>query len=260
MITKSDIELICNYSESSRPSLPLATISYLELIEEDNEEQKLTIKRENRGLVIDAILGGKEEEELFNKSTVSRSEEGSEEGYTRSISSKLMSVNVKASKFQNMDILWVDVLTKIESLTSNSFNYKSISHNLDYTINKSEDFNLNSRRMISKISMCGSIISNISRVGPAKTIICGYKASEYIISNTLFNPITNNPQSKSIGVIMGMNVIISNIIKTNKIVVMRTSSKVDTGLNVINNINDGTYFMTETPGSWNNMFVWFDVI
>jgi hypothetical protein len=41
---------------------------------------------------------------------------------------------------------------------------------------------------------------------------------------------------------------------------MRNATKSEIGLNVINNINDSTYFMTETPGSWEKCIKWFEII
>jgi len=45
MITKSDLELVCNYSESTKPTLPVSQLYYLEFIKEDSEEMILNQKR-----------------------------------------------------------------------------------------------------------------------------------------------------------------------------------------------------------------------
>ncbi len=262
MTTKSDLQLICNYIESSKPSMSNGVINYLEFVGSDSEESKLAIKKENRNLAIDAILGGEEEEYKFNKSN-RLMDLSMDKSYVNSISTQMKSINVRSTKYNTIDNIWIDVLTKIEYLTST--NKKTQIGNLDINLSndpnltKQENFISNQGRILSRISSLNGIIA-MSSIGPATTIICGYKSVEYIASSSMLSNQSIPTMTKSIGSINGMSVIVSNLIKDNKIILLRASIRTDIGINVINNINDNTYFMIETPNSWDRVFAWFDII
>ena len=59
---------------------------------------------------------------------------------------------------------------------------------------------------------------------------------------------------------VSIDIIPSNLINPKKVILMRNATKSEIGLNVINNINDSTYFMAETPGSWEKCIKWFEII
>ena len=61
------------------------------------------------------------------------------------------------------------------------------------------------------------------------------------------------------GNISGIDIIPSHLINPKKIILMRNSNKPGIGLNVINNINDSTYYMVETP-VWEKCIKWFEII
>ena len=61
MITKSDLELICNYNETTTQGLPVSQVTYMEFLK-DTDEMKREMIRERREKVVDAILDNKVEE------------------------------------------------------------------------------------------------------------------------------------------------------------------------------------------------------
>lgn len=270
MITKSDIELICNYTENSKPSMSTGMIYYMEHTNEDNDSYKREVKRKNRDLAIDAILDNKVDE--FNKNRYDISfGESVDEGYFGTVSIKVKSLNVSANKLISLDHLWSTILNKLDSLTQNTMvgnhnvplgspliPFSNVTISNDPSLSDSDNLESNTRKILSKIMMLSNRIAIDGYItGPAKTIICGTSVFKYIVMNSSF---ISNKNGKSEGTIYGLNVIISREINSNKILVVRSSQKTETGLNVINNINDNTYFMIETPGTWDRCITWFEVI
>jgi hypothetical protein len=260
IITRDDLEKVCNYTENSNPSLPKGIIAYLDMVEEPNEEYKRELKRKNRELAIDAILDNKVEEFKNRESFLDPLEN---EGFMSTISAKVMSVNATASKFIDNNQLFSEIILKLESLTSKPMNIPQ-SLNLiiqnDPSLTHSENEMANSRKLMSKITMLSNLIAKTSRRGPANSMIVGLEAYKYILlSNS--NSITLTNDNKIVtGNMMGINIIPSPYIKPNKIIMMKTDKQSGGGLNVVRNVNDSTYFMVETPNSWDKSIHWFEII
>ena len=257
MITKSDIQCVCNYVESSTPSGSSLPITYVDRHADD--AYQLELKRKNRNLVIDSILDDKDEE--CENSGNTWGQDPIDESETAYISFQLKTLTLKSNMFTGIDDLYDTVLKRLESLTSSPMTTTKFQPNVTISNNISmsdrENFETNSRRIISRINMMSYLISSEGYSGPATTIICGYDTRRYIESSCIFMP---SKIGESIGIINGMNVIYSHLISRNKIIVMRAVTKTETGLNVINNTNDSTYFMAETPSSWTRYINWFSVI
>jgi hypothetical protein len=260
IITRDDLEKVCNYTENSKPSLPKGIIAYLDMVEEPNEEYKRELKRKNRELSIDAILDNKIEEFKNRESFLDPLEN---EGFMSTISAKVMSVNATASKFIDNNQLFSEIILKLESLTLKPMNIPQ-SLNLiiqnNPSLTHSENEMANSRKLMSKITMLSNLIAKTSRRGPANSMIVGLEAYKYILlSNS--NSITLTNDNKIVtGNMMGINIIPSPYIKPNKIIMMKTDKQSGGGLNVVRNVNDSTYFMVETPNSWDKSIHWFEII
>jgi len=258
IITRDDLEKVCNYTENSKPSLPKGIIAYLDMVEEPNDEYKRELKRKNRELAIDAVLDNKIEEFKNKKSFLDPLEN---EGFMSTISAKVMSVNATASKYIDNNQLFSDIISKLDSLTSKPMNIPQ-SLNLiiqnDTSLTHSENEMANSRKLMSKIMMLSNLIATTSRRGPANSMIVGIEAYKYIL---LSNSITLTNYNKVVtGSMMGINIIPSPYIKPNKIIMMKTDKQSGGGLNVVRNVNDSTYFMVETPNSWDKSIHWFEII
>jgi hypothetical protein len=256
IITRDDLEKVCNYTENSNPSLPKGIIAYLDMVEEPNEEYKRELKRKNRELAIDAILDNKVEEFKNRESFLDPLEN---EGFMSTISAKVMSVNATASKFIDNNQLFSEIILKLESLTLKPMNIPQ-SLNLiiqnDPSLTHSENEMANSRKLMSKIMMLSNLIATTSRRGPANSMIIGLEAYKYLLH---LNGIVVSNGVVS-GSLMGLSIIPSPYIKPNKIIMMKTDKQSGGGLNVVRNVNDSTYFMVETPNSWDKSIHWFEII
>ena len=258
-ITRDDLEKVCNYSENSKPSLPQGMIAYLEMVEDGpNDEYLRELKRKNRELAIDAVLDNKVEEFKNRESFLDPLDN---EGYMSTLSAKVMSVNATASKFTDNNQLFNDIISKLDSLTSKPMN---IPQSLNLTIQNdpsltySENEMANSRKLMTKIMMTSNLIATTSRRGPANSIIIGLEAYKYLYHLSGF--LLSNENKVVSGNLAGINVIPSAYIKPNKIIMLRTDKQSGGGLNVVRNINDSTYFMVETPNSWDKSIHWFEII
>jgi len=255
-ISSKDLEKVCNYVESTKPSLPQAQMTFMDWIEFPNEEYQRELKRKNRELAIDAIVDGKVEE-FKNRAPFSNPLDN--ESHRMTITPKLNSINVQGKTYLDLFDIYNDVMMTLESLTSKPM---IIPQNLNVSIQK--DPNLTdfenemalSRKVITRIIMTSNLISSTGRTGPANTIIVGLDAYKYLLMS---NGMMNNNDGIVTGNINGMNVIPSPYIKSNKIIMMRNIQKTENGLNVINCPNDMRYFLKETP-NWDKIINWFEII
>lgn len=253
MIT-SNIEKICNYSEDTKnPYQPLISLSYIDMITEDEDAKLRELKRENRELAIDIILDEKDESEWENKNNLPNSGFGS--GYTATISPKLFTVNTRSQKFTSFKDLEYDVFNKLETLTKNTplSIAKLAGNTLNLTIptdNNLDTFESFKRRVLIKITMCSNFIAMESGKGIANTVIVGRNAIQYVQS---YEQIIDNNTS----ILGGMNLIVSHYIDPDKVIVMRCENTPGVGLNVIFKPNDLVYYMVETPQSWEKTMKWF---
>ena len=258
IVTLYDLEKICNYSENSKASLPNGIIYYLEFVESDTEEYKNLVKSKRRDLTIDAILEDKIDEWTDSETW---GIDLDQEGYTRSISPQIKSLTVKSQRFIDNQTLYYDIVKKLELLTSQPMtNPQNINVTIknDPNLTSYDNDQSNFRKIISKIMMLNSMVAMDSRIGPANSMLVGLDVYMYLLKSNTFT-IQNNGTTVT-GNISGIDIIPSNLINPKKVILMRNATKSEIGLNVINNINDSTYFMTETPGSWEKCIKWFEII
>jgi hypothetical protein len=256
MITSKDLEKICNYVESTKPSLPKASMNFIDFEEEPNEEYQRELKRRNRELAIDAIIEDKVEEFKNRESFVNPLDN---EGYISTISPKIKSINVQGKTYLDLTDIYTDVMMTLESLTSSPMNTPqnfNINIQKNPSLTDSENEMALSRRVMTKIMLVSNFISSTGRTGPANTIIVGLDAYKYFL---LSNVMMMSSDGIVTGKINGMNVIPSPYIKSNKIIMMRNVQKTENGLNVINCPNDMRYFLKETPNH-SKIINWFEII
>ena len=255
-ISSKDLKKVCNYVESTNPSLPQCVMNFIDFEESTTEEYQREIKRKNRELAIDAIVDGKVEE-FKNRESFSNPLDN--ESYMMTITPKLNSINVRGKTYLDLFDIYNDVMMTLESLTSKSMN---IPQNLNVSIQKDpnltdyENESSTSRKVITRLMMTSNLISSTGRTGPANTIIVGLDAYKYLLMS---NGMISNNDGVVSGNINGMNVIPSPYIKSNKIIMMRNVQKTENGLNVINCPNDMRYFLKETP-NWEKIINWFEII
>ena len=255
-ISSKDLEKVCNYVESTKPSLPKAQMNFMDWVEEPNEEYQRELKRKNRELAIDAIIEDKVEE-FKNREPFSNPLDN--EGYMMTITPKLNSINVQGKTYLDTSDIYVDIINTLESLTSKPMTTPqnlNVFIQKDHSLTDSENEMALSRRVMTRIMMVSNFIASTGRTGPANNIIVGLDVYKYFLMSNMM--ISNNDGVVS-GNINGMNVIPTHFIKSNKVIMMRNVQKTENGLNVINCPNDMRYFLKETP-NWNKIINWFEII
>ena len=257
IILSKDLEKICNYVESTKPSLPQSQMTFIDFEESTTEEYQRELKRKNRELAIDAIVDGKVEEFKNREPFLNPLDN---ESHIVTISPKICSINVQGKTYLDLFDIYNDVMMTLESLTSKQMN---IPQNLNVSIQKdpsltdSENEMALSRRIMTRIMLISNLIASTGRTGPANNIIVGLDVYKYLmISNGMM---MTNDEGVVTGNINGMNVIPTPYIKSNKIIMMRNVQKTENGLNVINCPNDMRYFLKETP-NWDKIINWFEII
>lgn len=257
IISSKDLEKICNYVESTKPSSSQAQMTFMDWVEESNEEYQRELKRKNRELAIDAIVDGKVEEFKNREPFLNPLDN---EGYISTISPKINSINVQGKTYLDLTDIYTDVMNTLEVLTLKPM---STPQNLNISIQKdpnltdSENEMAFSRRIMTRIMLISNLISSTGRTGPANTIIVGLDAYKYLLMSYVMMISSND--GVVTGNINGMNVIPSPYIKSNKIIMMRNVQKTENGLNVINCPNDMRYFLKETP-NFEKCINWFEII
>lgn len=230
----------------------------MQMIESGNSEYKREIVKKNRDLAIDALLDIEKVEEYQNREQWEESFDS--EGYVNTISPRIVSLNLNVNKYNNLSDLYDIVISKLESLTQNPMSGK----NFDYTISNDpnisdyDNFNQNSRKLITRVMMVSNHISMTSRMGPPKTMIVGKKVLDMLVQSPYFSNQVSGT-GPIIGNLSGMSVIFSPLLKKNKIILIRVSERTDPGINLINNTSQNEYYLGETNG-WENFIHWFEVI
>jgi len=246
---KKEIKYLCNFSEKQH-SGSIATISYMDFIEEDTLEEQLKIKSKNRELVIDIVTGEKEESAWDSRIDLPKIDDN----YTQTISPKIFSMTVQATTFTSYKDLHTDLLKYIENFTQGQPVLKNGMSSFDLTITNDSDktfrenFEYNQRRIISKLVSCGNYIAVNNRRGPGTTLIVHPETiSRYFGDKTLVNA-------------ANYTLIESNIILKDKFIILRAdiNSGNEDGLFVIKSLNEDKYFMKETP-SLKNRIMWFHI-
>jgi hypothetical protein len=250
-MTPSDLKNICNYSDKQMTS-PNAQLMYVDMVSEDEEYQRM-VKQQNRELVIDAILDDKVEElNIFRENSLTGVTDVSSQYNSSStmgvIGPKIMRINMTAKKFQTYQKLWSEV---VDFLNKNTQNKKSKANgpfsSLDVTLQG--DFEVDYRRILTKIQMCSNIIAMDGRIGVGTSLIYGKKSLSYIqYAQSQFG--SNN--------INGLETYFSDLIDDDKIIVCRSSNIDQPGLLLVDNSTTGNYFFNQTP-NWNKQYCWFRI-
>lgn len=246
---KKEIKYLCNFYEKQH-SGPVATISYIDYIEEDTLEEQLKVKSQNRELVIDIVTGKKEESAWDNRVDLLKNDDD----YTQTIGPKIFTMNVLGKPFTSYKDLHTDLLNYIEIFTQGQPILKNGLTSFDLTITNDpdktsrENFEYNQRRTMSKLVSCGSYIAMSNRRGPGTTLIVHPETiSKYFEDKTLVKS-------------ANYTLIESNIISKDKFIILRAdvNGGSEDGLFVIKSIDEDQYFMKETP-SLKNRIMWFHI-
>jgi len=263
MISREDLELICNYNEDDSIS-DSSSLHYIDVIDSSDEELMREIK--NREITLDAILDNKEEE-LSKRVNIEEPSSmigfgGSSVGIIapRVFTTSLSSFNKK--QFSSYQGIWNSVINFLDSLKNHSSLPPQISNvTITNDPNNSDYDNLqsNARKIITRIMSASGYIATYGRIGPATFVIVGKGSSKYFKVASFVTTPTNPKDPSIIGSIQGMAVIESPLIKPNKVIVGRTENGKDKGgLMVFNNRKD--FYMKPVKFSFNKNIVNFEII
>jgi hypothetical protein len=244
--TKDNIKNICNYSDKQM-SLPTAQLMYIDMISSDDEEYQRQIKRQNRELVVDAILDDKVEElNIFRENqVVDVSQQYNQSSTMGVIGPKIMQINLTSQRFESYEKACNEV---IDFLNKNTQSPKSLQHrnqSLDYKL--IDEYETDYRKIVSKIMMSSSIIAMDGRIGPGTSVIYGKNLLRYM---SQFDKDNNGNN---------LTTYYSKFIDDDKIIVCRANNIDQPGLLFIDNSTTGNYFFNQTP-NWHKQYCWFRII
>ena len=241
----NEIKNICNYSDKQM-SLPKSQLMYIDMISSEDEEYQRQIKRQNRELVVDAILDDKVDElNIFRQNqVVDVSSQYNPSSTMGVISPKIMQINMTSQRFESYDKVWNEI---VDFLNKNTQNPKVINQSLDITLQG--DFEVDYRKIISKILMSSNIIAMDGRIGPSTSLIYGKKFIPYI------NWHLAQHDDEKLG---NMYVYLSDKIDDDKIIICKSNNIDQPGLLLIDNSQTGHYFFNKTP-NWHKQYCWFRI-
>ena len=227
------IKLVTNYDEKVVDSTYLQ-LSYLDMVSSEDEELIRKIKQKNRELTIDAIIDDKVDEWKESKSEWLISDLPNE----GEVSMNIFSMNIQSKKTEDYNKIWNEIINLINSSTKNP---KKITNVSSLDVQLSNDFDVDKRRVISKIVMCSNFISMTGRIGPGNVVICGYNCIQYIDNELL-----------------GINIVLDLSIDPNKIIVIRKNQLNQPGIILVNDVINKNYFLKETP-TFIKQMCWFSI-
>ena len=255
--SKDKLKSIVSFKEElDKQSIPNIQVAYIEMLSELDEERMRAIKSHNRDLAIDIILGDEDESEWDKRGVIPSTLEEQLSpfggGMADVIAPKVMSMNVSGQKLQDYDTLYVEVVDYINNLTSVGKTFtQSTAPQLNFTIandptkTDEENYQYNSRKVISKILSASNVIAMEGKVGPGTGVLIGQNVA---------NKVDLSPLSNS-----GINVIIEPLIDTDKIIVCRGGRADSSGIILMVYPNDKRYYLKETPLSWSRQYCWFTI-
>ena len=239
---KEDLKKICNYSDKQM-SHPTAQLMYVDAFSSEDEEYKRMVKRQNRELVVDAILDDKVEElNIFKENQVTDvSQQYNPTSQMGIISPKIIKINLTAQRFESYEKLWNEVIDFLNQNTQGLKNLKLRNQGLDYKL--INEYETDYRKIISKILMSSNIIAMDGRIGPGTSVIYGKNLLPYM------SRFKDN----------GLTTYYSKLIDDDKVIVCRGCNIDQPGLLLIDNSQGGHYFFNQTP-NWQKQYCWFKII
>ena len=222
---------------------PNVQLMYMDMIVEDDETRR-EVKRKKRNLTIDTVLDEVDENGDYTSETIS----SEEEGFTATISPKIMTLNTNTNPFVDDESLYNNVITFLESNTKQKHHYPI---SLDYVAMNDphstleENNAINFRRIITKIAHASNFIAAEGRMGPGTAVIVGRNNWHWF-------------DSQSDLMLGTISIILDENISPNKIIVARGGRMDQSGIICVKSISDNTYCLKETP-HWEKQYVWFTV-
>lgn len=251
---KEEIKYLCNFSEKQH-SGSVATISYLDYVDENIIDEQLKAKATNRELAIDIMTGEKQESAWGNRIDLPKIDESS----IPTMGVKIFSMRVQAKYFTSYEDLHTSLINYMENFTqgqpvlskSNATGISSFDLTLTNDPDKTdeENYSYHKRKIISKLLSCSNYIAVTNRRGPGTTLL----AHPETISKYFY-------EDKQSARAQTYTLIESELISKGKFIVLRADIRggSEDGLFVIKSLDEDNYFMKETP-NFKNKIMWFYV-
>ena len=131
---KKEIKYLCNFSEKQH-SGSVATISYLDYVEENTLEDQLKVKAQNRELAIDIMTGEKEDSAWDKRVDLPKMDESS----IPVIGVKIFSMRLQATPFKSYEDLHTDLINYMENFTKGQPVLKNGMSSFDLTLTNDPD-------------------------------------------------------------------------------------------------------------------------
>jgi hypothetical protein len=242
----NEIKNICNYSDKQM-SLPKSQLMYIDMISSEDEEYQRQIKRQNRELVVDAILDDKVDElNIFRENqVVDVSSQYNPSSTMGVVGPKIMQINMTAQRFESYEKNWNEVIDFLNQNTQNPKSLQNRNQSLDYKL--IDEYETDYRKIVSKIMMSSNIIAMDGRIGPGTSVIYGKNLLPYM---SHFDKDNNGNN---------LTTYYSDLIDDDKIIVCRANNIDQPGLLFIDNSTTGNYFFDQTP-NWHKQYCWFKII
>jgi len=195
------LKSITNYSEKVVNGNQLK-ISYINFV-----ENKFSVSK-NREFMIDILTGERPDSDIKMKNEILGSKDES------FIKSTVFTDNIYASQFNDVSQIQKSVFNYIDNLTENNTIDPKYSQGLDYILQN--DLSIDQRHIMTRIIKITNIIAMESRIGHADILITHPK-NRIFISDQLTH----------------IKIIESNLIKSNKFILMKNHSDSNVGINLI---------------------------
>jgi hypothetical protein len=250
------LKKITNYKEKTLDQ-PTYNHFFVEMITSDDKEYLLELKRQKRDLIVDIILGDKEEEEFKKDNYESYIQPFDAQGIS-SISPSAMSTQSKVANYTDIDNLYKNILGYIDTFTNSNKKNSSNITTLDLSLKRNENYSdkenldMNVRKIITRITMCSNLIALEGRIGTAKSMLVGVDNWEY------FRYIEREIINDNSGKINGIDIIYESNIEPDKVILVKNNNIDQSGICLFNDVENKKYCELKTT-LWFNQFCWFRI-
>lgn len=219
------INKISNYIIDKKPDTPNIMMSYISFFEESYEDIRLGIIRNNRNISVDVLLDERPSTDLLFRSD--------ENDITATITPQVFSLNMRASGYFNT--------SDIEKATFNLLNSLTCAPSKLDINTKGMAYSDITRLIKSTAGKCTAAIVRDSRRCSTSTVLMGTDVGKYEIDK-VFN----------------CDVIVTDKIPHNKVIVVSVDNKCGVGINVVENPDKMLFYLQETK-DYDKVIKWFIV-
>lgn len=219
------INKISNYIIDTKPDKPNIMMSYISFYEESYDDIRLGIIRNNRNISVDVLLDERPSSDLLFRSD--------ENDIMATITPQVYSLQMSASKYFDTSDVEKATFNLLNSLTCAPSKLDINTKGMSYSDIK--------RLIQTTAGKCTSAIVRDSRRCSTSTVLMGAEVGKYEIDK-IFN----------------CDVIVTDKIPYNKVIVISVDSKCGMGINVVENPDKSLFYLQETQ-DYSKVIKWFTV-